>query len=159
MKRWITGLLALTMTAVLATSTAFAAEINQDTGAQSADTTISINIAPAYTVTIPEDVSVIFNETSTDFGKIELTDAKINPGYAVQVDLKSSGALKNAEDSTKTIEYVVNSEAGVFTAAQYDAAGESTALTIDITEEAWNTAHAGQYSDTVTFTVSYVKVQ
>lgn len=43
-----------------------------------------------------------------------------------------------------------------FTAQQYTAAGQETPLTIDITQAAWNAAFAGSYSDTVTFTVSYV---
>ncbi len=120
-------------------------------------TTITAEIAPAYTVTIPADVSVPFNARSTAFGNITLTEARLHFGYAVTVTLTASGFLKNAADPTKTIAYSVKNGENAFTAASYDTAGESTALTIEITEEAWNAAFAGEYSDTVTFTVTYGK--
>ena len=158
MKKLIAVLLSLALAAAMSVS-AFATAVDEDTADKTVDAVITASIQPTYTVTIPEDVSVTFNETSTDFGSVELTAAQIEPDHAVQVDLDASGALKNAADESKTIAYAVNSEAGAFTTAQYDAAGESTALTIDITQEAWNAAYAGSYSDTVTFTVSYVEVQ
>ena len=81
----------------------------------------------------------------------------IDPGYAVKVELNASGTLKNQADNTKTIAYTVNDTNGdAFTVGTYTTAGDKTDLTIDITQEAWNAAFAGQYSDTVTFTVSYI---
>lgn len=157
MKKILASVLALTMLASVST-TAYAAQVNQNTEDKTVDSVITTSIEPTYTITIPEDVSVAFNAQSTEFGAVTLDDAQIDPGYAVQVDLTASGTLKNAADETKTIAYTVNSVDGVFTSAQYDAAGEATSLTIDITQDAWNTAYAGDYSDTVTFTVSYVEV-
>lgn len=46
--------------------------------------------------------------------------------------------------------------AGPFTSAQYTKAGEETPLTIAIKKEDWKKAVAGEYADTVTFTISYV---
>lgn len=119
-------------------------------------TTITTSIAPSYTVTIPANTNVTFNTLSTSFGSVKLTDAQLDPGYAVRVTLSASGTLKNQADRTKTIAYTIKDANGAFTSAQYTTAGQETPLTIDITQAAWNAAFAGQYSDTVTFTVSYI---
>lgn len=124
--------------------------------ADNRDTTITTSIAPTYTVTIPANTNVTFNTLSTSFGSVKLTAAQIDPGYAVKVELTASGTLKNQADSTKTIAYTIKDANGAFTSAQYTTAGDKTDLTIDITQAAWNAAFAGQYSDTVTFTVSYI---
>lgn len=142
--------LVLALVLVLSLSvTAFAAEDNRNTN-------ITTSIAPTYTVTIPADTDVTFNALSTSFGSVTLTAAQIDPGYAVKVELNASGLLKNGADNTKTIAYAINDANGAFTSAQYTTAGDKTDLTIDITQEAWNAAFAGSYSDTVTFTVSYI---
>lgn len=157
MKKWIALLLTLAL-AVTLSATAFAAEIDQDSDTKEADVKVTTSIDPTYTVTIPEDVQVEFNATSTKFGTIELTEAQLDPEYAVTVTLTASGTLKNQADETKTIAYAVNSADGAFESAEYQDKGDSTALTIDITKEAWDAAYAGEYSDTVTFTISYGKV-
>ena len=157
MKKWIAMLLTLALALSLSV-TAFAAEINQDSDPKKADVKVTTSIEPTYTVTIPEDVQVTFNETSTQFGAIELTAAKLDPEYAVTVTLTASGTLKNEADQTKTIAYAVNSQGEAFSSGEYQNEGDSTDLTIDITQEAWDAAYAGDYSDTVTFTISYGKV-
>lgn len=156
MKKLIALILALVLALSLSV-TAFAAEISQDSDPKTADVTVTTSIDPTYTVTIPANVDVAFNATSTSFGSITLAAAQIDPGYAVKVELNASGTLKNAADTGKTITYTVNDKVGVFTSAEYLTAGDSTALTIDIAQEAWDAAFAGDYSDTVTFTVSYVE--
>lgn len=154
MNKFLALVLALALALPLSV-TAFATEINQDSDLKEADVTVTTTIEPTYTVTIPEDVQVTFNETSTDFGAVKLTAAQIDPDHAVTVTLSASGALKNQADKTKTIAYTVNSKDGAFTSAQYRNKGDSTDLTIDITQEAWDAAYAGTYSDTVTFTIAY----
>lgn len=154
MNKFLALVLALALALPLSV-TAFATEINQDSDPKEADVEVTTTIQPTYTVTIPEDVQVTFNETSTDFGTIELTAAQIDPDHAVTVTLSASGTLKNRADKTKTIAYTVNSADGVFTSAKYQNKGDSTALTIDITQAAWDAAYAGTYSDTVTFTIAY----
>ena len=141
------------------TSTTFAAEITEDDGNPAQESVnISTSIAPTYTVTIPKDMAVEFNKTSTAFGTISLDEAQIDPGYAVKVELTASGLLKNKADNTKTIAYAINAGGAVFRSREYTTAGQSTPLTIDITRQAWNQAYAGDYSDTVTFTISYGQV-
>ena len=157
MKKWIAMLLTLALALSLSV-TAFAAEIDQDSDPQEADVKVTTSIEPTYTVTIPEDVQVKFNATSTKFGTIKLAAAQIDPGYAIKVTLTASGTLKNEVDATKTIAYAVNSQGEAFESAKYQNQGDSTDLTIDITQVAWDAAYAGNYSDTVKFTISYEKV-
>ena len=130
--------------------TAFAA----NTTGGNADITTSIN--PTYTVTIPADVNVQFNATETDFGAIEVTASQIHPDKCIKVALASDGKLENSIDATKVIPYAIkDSEGAAFTSATYLTEGDKTELSIHITADDWNAAYAGDYSDTVTFTVSY----
>ncbi len=113
-------------------------------------------------MTIPANTEIAFNTKSTDFGKIELTAAQLNPGYAVKVSA-DAGKLENDADKSKTIPYALNvktAEEGTvtaFTSAEYLNAGENTPLTIDITQDDWNKAFAGTYTGVVTFKVEYIK--
>ncbi len=154
-------IIALLLTFVLALSlsaTVFAAEINEaDGNPKDTDVTVTTSIDPTYTVTIPANTTVDFNAESTDFGAVRLDAAQIDPGYVVRVTLNASGTLKNVADAGKTIAYTVNDTNGEFTSADYTAAGQSTPLTIDITRNAWDTAFAGDYSDVMTFTISYLE--
>ena len=117
---------------------------------------ITTSIAPTYTVTIPADVDVQFNATETDFGAIEVTASQIHPDKCIKVELATDGNLENSIDDTKVIPYEIKDDEGnVFTSATYLTEGDKTELTICITADDWNAAYAGEYSDTVTFTVSY----
>ncbi len=149
MKKVLTFALIVTLVMSLSV-TAFAANT---TGGE-ADITTSI--APTYTVTIPADVNVVFNATETAFGTIEVTDSQIHPDKCIKVELTSDGKLENDVDATKVIPYAIkDSEGNAFTYATYLTEGEKTELSIHITADDWNSAYAGEYSDTVTFTVSY----
>ena len=119
-------------------------------------TTITIDIAPTYTVTIPANTTVAFNATETDFGAIEVTASQIHPNKCIKVELTSDGKLENSIDATKVIPYAIKDSTGAaFTSATYLTEGDKTDLSIHITADDWNAAYAGDYSDTVTFTVSY----
>lgn len=148
MKKIFALALALLMVATMSV-TAFAADTDTKTA------TITTSIEPTYTVTIPADTSVTFNATETAFGAIEVSAAQIDPDKCIKVALTTDGKLENAVDNTKVIPYEIKAGDAAFTSATYLAAGEKTELTINITQEDWNKAYAGEYSDTVTFTVSY----
>ena len=149
MKKLFAVILAVALMATLSV-TAFAANT---TGGS---TTITIDIAPTYTVTIPADVNVAFNTTETAFGAIEVTTSQIHPDKCIKVELTSDGKLENSIDATKVIPYAIKDSTGAaFTSATYLTEGDKTELSIHITAEDWNAAYAGDYSDTVTFTVSY----
>ena len=120
------------------------------------DADITTSIAPTYTVTIPADVNVAFNATETAFGTIEVTASQIHPDKCIKVALATDKELNNAIDNTKVIPYAIkDSEGAEFTSATYLTEGDKTELSIHITADDWNAAYAGDYSDTVTFTVSY----
>lgn len=157
MKKLIAPVLSLVL-ALSLSATALAVQITEKDGNPAeAAAEITTFIAPTYTVTIPEDVKVTFNETSTAFGSIELTAAQIDPDYAVRVTLTAGGRLVNAADESKTIAYAirVKDTDEEFDYGEYRTDGDSTALTIDITRDAWDAAYAGSYSDAVIFTISY----
>ncbi len=155
MKKKLTCLaLALALTLSLSV-TAFATEIDQDDGSPAtADTVITTSITPTYVVTIPADTDIPFEATSTELGDIELTSAHLEPGYVVTVSA-SAGALTNDADSAYAIPYTLESEGSAFTSAQYSAAGDYTTLDISIEQTAWDSAPAGSYTGTITFTVNY----
>ena len=120
------------------------------------DADITTSIAPTYTVTIPADVNVVFNATETAFGAIEVTASQIHPDKQIRVTLTTDGELNNTIDTTKVIPYVIKDASGAaFTTATYLTEGDKTELSIHITADDWNAAYAGDYTDTVTFTVSY----
>lgn len=129
--------------------------VTQDSTDQKAETTVQFKIDPAYTVTIPANTTVGFKDEDTSFGAITLTAAQLDPGKSVNVTLKSSGTLKNKNDTSKMLAYTIRSGENAFTSASYKKAGESTALTIHIAKDDWTNAYAGDYADTVEFTISY----
>ena len=120
------------------------------------DADITTSIAPTYTVTIPADVNVAFNATETDFGAVEVTASQIHPDKCIKVTLASDGKLENNIDATKVIPYAIKDSTGAaFTSDTYLSEGDKTELSIHITADDWNAAYAGEYSDTVTFTITY----
>ena len=168
MKKLISGLSAFAIMAM--PLTAFAdTTIDQDTPEpKQGEAVITTEIAPSYIVTIPADTTVKFHDEQTDFGEVELTKAQLDPGKVVKVTVDSDGELNNAKDDTKVIPYTVmaqyasGAEGEVYmpfkTAEQslvMDTEGQKFALTIEITEDDWNAAYAGEYGDTVLFNVSY----
>ena len=149
MKKLFALILTVAMLATMSV-TAFAA----NTTGGDADITTSID--PTYTVTIPANTTVAFNATETDFGAIEVTAAQIHPDKCIKVALASDGKLENSIDATKVIPYAIkDSEGAAFTSATYLTEGDKTELSIYITADDWNAAYAGEYSDTVTFTITY----
>ena len=161
-RRFISGLSALAIMTM--PFTAFAeTTIDQDTpDPKQGEAVITTEIAPTYIVTIPADTTVAFNALSTDFGKVELTQARLDPGKVVRVHLASDYKLKNKADESKTIPYDIVSTDDVGTSgslknfdAQLEFESDACPLTIKITQDDWNAAYAGEYSDTVTFNVQY----
>lgn len=147
MKKYVSFAFAAALSAAFC-ATAFAAEDNRQVE-------VKTHIDPTYTVTIPANTTVASKAEKTPFGAITLTDAQLDPGKSVNVTLTSSGTLKNKSDTSKKLAYAILSGESAFTSASYTKAGESTALTIHITEADWANAYAGDYTDTVEFTISY----
>ena len=152
----LAGVLAGALTISMALLSVSAAEIHEDSDPKTVEAVITTSISPTYTVTIPADTSVTFNTLETSFGSIEVIAAQIDPDKCIRVTLTTDGELNNQADEAKVIPYAINDANGdVFTSADYLAVGDKTDLTINITQDDWNKAAAGAYTDTVTFTVSY----
>ena len=146
-------LFAIVLTFALLASLSVTAFAANTTGG---DADITTSIAPTYTVTIPANTTVAFNATETAFGAIEVTASQIHPDKCIKVAIVTDKELNNAIDNTKVIPYAIkDSEGAAFTSATYLTEGDKTELSIHITASDWNAAYAGDYSDTVTFTVSY----
>lgn len=123
-------------------------------GSGGGTTTITTSIEATYTVTIPESTPITFNMLSNPIGNITVTSARLDPGQKITVAAATDGTLKNDDDTTKTIAYTLKSGGAAFTSADFSENG-SKALSVDITQTAWDNAPAGDYTGTITFTVSY----
>lgn len=175
-RRFISGLSAMALAISAMSISAFAAPeptvIDQTTPEpKQGQVVITTEIAPTYIVTIPADTTVAFNATATDFGEVELTQARLDPGKQVVVSVDTDGELNNEADDSKIIPYLVTAQYATGAVDEeympfdvcdseltFDTAGQAFAMTIEISEDDWNQAYAGSYSDTVTFNVSYEDV-
>lgn len=153
MKKILSFTLALVMM-LSATVTAFAATVDQDSVDKTGNTSITYNFAPAYTVTIPATVTL--GDTATV--KVENTMLKLGD----EVNVKLTGTSE-ADDSFK----VTTAQGAELTYTVKDGdtvinVGDtviSCASQVNDTADLFFTAptsvqYAGDYSGTVTFTVS-----
>ena len=152
-------LLTLALVGAMLTATGITAfAVDYPGGSQGTEVTTSV--APTFTVSIPADTTVEFNELSTDFGSVTLDSARLAPNKAVQVTVTSDFDLNNSVDNEAVIPYSLKTADETAVDADYAAAfttaGEKVDLTINITQAAWDAAAAGDYSDTVTFNIAYV---
>ena len=151
-------LLTLALVAAMLTATGITAfAVDYPGGTQ--NTEITTSVEPTFTVTVPADTTVPFNALSTEFGSVKLESARLAPDKAVQVTVTSDYNLNNSVDNTAVIPYSLkagNDTLDADYAAAFTTAGEKVDLTINITQADWDAASAGDYSDTVTFNISYV---
>ena len=70
-------------------------------------TTVSYTVNPAYTVLIPVDTEVEFNQLSESFGKIQVENAQLDEGKCIEVSLSSDGVLKNKNNRSDVIPYQI----------------------------------------------------
>ena len=145
-------LLAITMMLSLSV-TAFAAEIDQDTAApQEGSITVSYQVAPTYTVTIPATVTLGEN------AKIEVENVVVKKGKQVEVALTNANDFKVATPEGAELTYTVkNGEAEVAEGDTVLAVNPAYSTTGEITLSfvaPTTIQYAGKYEGTVTFTVA-----
>ena len=158
-KKVLAGFLALTLCGLMS-MTAFAADIDQDSTAQSGSTDVSYNVQPVYTVTIPQ--SVALGQTAT----ISAKDVVVASGKQVAVALTGTSGdgnaftLKSAEGAV--ISYTVQKDSQnvslddtVLTVNPKDGTTGSTTLSFIAPS---SITYAGEYTGTVTFTISVADV-
>ena len=163
MKKLLTIMLALVIVLPLSV-TAFAAEGDNTFGPSDStgkNITVTFNVDPTYTVTIPATVTLAkaadgsYKQDAT----ITATDVRLEEGKTIVVTLASDFKLTTgASGATYELPYTVT--VGDDTTAI--ATGDTVATFTTNTNEQTNTLHfaagnptyAGDYSDTVTFTIS-----
>lgn len=157
-------LLSATLAAALclsASSAVFAADtqINESTAdPKNANTTITASKPATYTVVIPESATAEYDVEDNTIGDIVYASGNLEPNAKVTVELTGASDFTNDKDSNSKIPYSIESNGTVFTAADFPentADGTKVPLSVKITKSDWAEAKAGQYTATLTFTVTY----
>ena len=159
-------LFALILTVCLLTTmstTAFAAEIGPEANASQGSTEVSFNVDPTYTVTIPATVElqkIEDNGTVTYENDYTLTaeaGVRLKKNEYIEVTVASDFKMTTAEGATLAYSITAGGNAvatgGVVAEFETDKAAQSTTIHIAANDP----DYAGEYKDTVTFTVA-VKV-
>lgn len=161
MKKLASFVLALAMAAVCAAPAMADNQITQSTS-NSCDTKVTFTIAPAYTVTIPSEVTLDKKEGETVTYEKDLTltasNVRLNQGKKLQVTIADGSilTLESAEHAklnyTITVgstEVSANSVAATFTT---QAADQTATLHIKANDPEF----AGEYKGTLKFTIAVV---
>ena len=161
MKKLFALILAVCLLASMST-TAFAAEIGTETNASQGSTEVSFNVDPTYTVTIPaavelekkEDNGVVTYEN--DYTLTAQAGVRLKKGEYIEVTVTSDYEMTTAENATlaytitKGGAALVDEVVATFTT-------DKAVQTSQIHIAAADPDYAGEYKDTVTFTIA-VKV-
>ena len=166
MKKAITlALVAAMLTATGITAFAADTEVNQDTTPPTGATTVNYQVDPAYTVVIPESVTLTDADVTAIikiYGADENSNVVIGKGQKVNVALTASANNFNvANTDGDTIAYTVNDKnavADLTTVAECTAADGKKDTNITFTKTG-TASYAGTYTDTLTFTVSLTAVK
>lgn len=119
-------------------------------------TTIKTSIKPTYTVVIPSETTIQFNEPETKLeGPLYLSAAQLDPDHKVTISA-TANALKNDADKSKTIPFTLYEGNDPFTSADFVDKYKNVQLSVHIKQSDWNAAPAGNYKGSVTFTIDYV---
>ena len=162
MKKLIAFVLALAMATVMSV-TAFAADttITQDTTPKTGDTTVKFSVDPTYTVTIPGEVTLTYDETSSSYkgsGDITTGAVRLRLYEYIRVAVTGDFKMTSAENAellyTMTIGDSASAVASGDTVATFVTSTEAQRVTLNYS--AANPTYAGNYTDTLTFTISTV---
>lgn len=168
MKKLLTIMLALVMVLSLSV-TALAADITQDSDPKTGNTTVTFNVDPTYTVTIPATVELekktAADETITYEKDLTVSaeNVRLLEGKQIQVTLTSDFTLTNDTQNggaATNLSYTVtvgDSATPIVTDGVVATFGTSTTEQTSVLHfAAANPTYAGDYSDTVTFTIAVV---
>lgn len=155
MNKKILCLCLLTVLCSVCTVTAFA---ENTTGGS---TTISTEVKPAYTVTIPENLEIPYNSTEAKALTLTASDVSLEGGKSVVITAAGSGAngAFSMANGSKTLAYELSKTASPWSAVAKDSEvtsfTENGSKTIYAKVPDWSSTAAGRYSGTIIFTVSY----
>ena len=159
-------LFALILTVCLLASmsvTAFAAEIGPGANASQGSTEVSFNVDPTYTITIPATVELEKKEDNgtvtyeNDYTLTAQAGVRLKKGEYIEVTVASDFEMTTTEGATLaytiTAENAAVANNGVVATFGTDKNAQSTTIHIAANDPDF----AGEYKDTVTFTVSVKK--
>lgn len=162
MKKLFALILAITMLAAMSV-TAFAAEIDQDTAApKEGETLVSFNVDPTYTVTIPATVTLEKQEADgvvtyeNDYTITADAGVRLKKNEYIEVTVASDFEMTTTEGATLTYAITAdgNEIANNGVVAEFDTDKQMQTSVIHIAAN--DPDFAGNYSDTVTFTIAVV---
>jgi hypothetical protein len=157
MKKLFALILAIALMATMSV-TAFAADntFNYEENPQSNGTTVTYEVAPTYTVTIPETVTIGADGTEKT---VSAEDVVVNKGQYVSVTLAADNnfTVKTAEGAELAYTVTANGEAvaaggEILAVNPTDGKTGTATITFDIDESAIQ--YAGTYIGTATFTIA-----
>ena len=158
MKKLFALILTVCLLATMST-TAFAAEIGPGANASQGSTEVSFNVDPTYTVTIPATVELDKVDTDgvvtyeNDYTLTAEAGVRLKKNEYIEVTVASDFEMTTQEGAT--LEYTITAEnAAVATGgvvAEFDTDKAEQTATIHIA--AADPDYAGEYKDTVTFTL------
>ena len=144
-------LLCVLLTLSLILCAAALAEGTYDEDDSTAYTTLTTTIkgpdAPSYTLIIPSTLTITPNATSTTL-TVQLTEA--NNADSIRVETAANGSMTNG--SGGTIEFTVTSNELSF--GNFSSLPSAKTMAIGITAEQWQQAAPGDYTGTMSFTIS-----
>ncbi len=157
MKRKIT--MGLTAFALMG---AMALPVSAQENTESKDTTIRATIQSTYTLTIPAETTIDFEAVSTNLeGELKVA-GNVLPSQEVEVTA-NAGTFHNTVQNTDLPYKLMNGQEEFKTstwdedtlrAGLQEGQGKAIPLSIAIEEADWETAEAGEYTGTITFTAT-----
>ena len=159
MKKLFALVLAVVMIATMSV-TAFAAEIGTETNASQGSTEVSFNVDPTYTVTIPATVALNKAEDNgtvtyeNDYTLTAQAGVRLKKGEYIEVTVASDFEMTTTEGATLAYNIAAGGSnvANNGVVAAFDT--DKTEQTATIHIAANDPDYAGEYKDTVTFTVA-----
>lgn len=162
MKKLASFVLALAMAAVCAAPAMAADTRITESTSNSCDTKVTFTIAPAYTVTIPSEVTLDKKEgeTVTYEKDLELkaSNVRLNQGKKLQITIPDNSVLQLSAGNA-TLNYTITNDNGI----NVDAGSVAATFTTQAPEQtatlhikANDPPFAGDYSGTLKFTIAVV---
>ena len=158
MKKLIAFVLTLAM-ATVTSVTAFAAEITPGSDSKEGATTVKFSVDPTYTVTIPEEVMLGYDEESNSYkgsGDITTGAVRLLPNQEILVTVTGDFEMTSDEQIklpyTMTIDDSPSAVASGDDVATFVTSTDTQSVTLNYS--AANPTYAGNYTDTLTFTIS-----
>jgi len=127
-------------------------------------TTLEIDVESTYTLSIPKSQNIVFEVATTDIGEVKM-EGNIRLDEEIIVDVTRT-EFESLDDPADKIDYTLtlSGEETEFVGAVWSESslysGTATIypLTVNITQQEWDNARAGNYKSVITFTAKIYKV-